>query len=63
MGNLTSVQNFFESSPKQQKNFKCFLDFYKVDRNQPETKWKKIIGLAKTRWVKRYKGYEIYHLL
>ena len=39
------------------------LEFYKVDLNVPETEQKKIIGLAKTRWVERYKAYDTYHLL
>ena len=63
MDNLTSVCNFFENSPKRKKYFKCFLEFYKADLNQPETKWKEIIGLTKTRWVERYKAYDTYHLL
>ena len=49
--NLTSVCIFFENSPKRQKYFECFLEFYKVDLNLPETKRKEIIGLAETRWV------------
>ena len=53
MDNLTSVCNFFENSPKRQKYFECFLEFYKVELNLPEAKWKEIIGLAKTRWVER----------
>ena len=63
MYNLTSVCNFFENSPKRQKYFECFLEFYKVDLNLPETKREEIIGLAKTRWVERYKAYDTYHLL
>ena len=63
MDNLTTVCNFFENSPKRQQYFKCFLEFYKVDLNLPETKWKGIIGLAKTRWVESYKAYDTYHLL
>ena len=58
MDNLTSVWNFFKNSPKRQKYFECFLEFYKVDSNQPEKKWKEIIGLAKTRWVERHKAYD-----
>ena len=50
-----SVCNFFENSPKRQKKFKCFLEFYKVDLNLPETKRKEIIRLVKTRWVERAK--------
>ena len=38
MDNLTSIYNCFENSPKRQKCFECFLEFYKVDLNQPETK-------------------------
>ena len=38
MDNLTSVWNFFKNSPKRQKYFECFLEFYKVDSNQPEKK-------------------------
>ena len=45
------------------KNIECFLEFYKVDLNLPETKWKEIIGLAKSRWVERYKAYDTCHLL
>ena len=41
MDNLTSVCNFFESSPKRQKDFECFLKFYKIDLNLPKTKQKK----------------------
>ena len=63
MDNLTSVCKFFENSPKRQKYFECFLEFYKVDLNLPETKRKEIIGLAKTRWVEIYKAYDTYHLL
>ena len=63
MDNLTSVCNIFENSPKRQKYFECFLEFYKVDLNLPETKQKEIIGLAKTRWLERYKAYDTYHLL
>ena len=48
MDNLTSVCNFFENSPKQQKYFECFLEFHKVYLNLPETNRKEIIGLAKT---------------
>ena len=48
MDNLTSVCKFFENSPKQQKYFECFLEFYKVDLHLTETKGKEIIGLAKT---------------
>ena len=53
MGTLTSVCIFFffENSPKRQKYFECFLEFYKVDLNLPEIKRKEIIGLAETRWV------------
>ena len=36
MDNLTSVCNFFENSPKQQRYFECFLEFYKVDSKQRE---------------------------
>ena len=49
---LNSVCNFFENLPKN-----------KVNLNLPETKRKEIIGLAKTRWVERYKTYDTYHLL
>ena len=63
MDNLTSVCKFFENSPKQQKYFEFFLEFYKVDLHLTETKRKEIIGLAKTRWVEIYKAYDIYHLL
>ena len=45
------------------KYFECFLEFYKVDLNLPETKRKEIIGLAKTRRVERYKAYDTHHLL
>ena len=47
MDNLTSVCKFFENSPKQQKYFEFFLEFYKVDLHLTETKRKEIIGLAK----------------
>ena len=63
MDNLTSVWNFFKNSPKQQKYFECFLEFYKVDSSQPEKKGKEIIGLAKTRWVERYKAYDTYTVI
>ena len=47
----------------RQKCFQCFLEFYKVDLNQRETKWKEITGLAKTEWIERYKAYHTNHLL
>ena len=49
--------------PKRQKYFECFLEFYKVDLNLPEPKRKEIIGLARVRWVERYKDYGTYNLL
>ena len=60
MENLTLAFNFFENLPKQ-KYFECFLEFYKVGLNLPETKRKKITGLAKTRWIERCKAYDTYH--
>ena len=63
MNNLTSFSMFFENSPKRQKYFGCFLEFYKVDLNLPETKREEILGLAKTRRVERCKTYDIYHVI
>ena len=64
MDSLTSDYNFFENSLKWQKYFECFLEFHRVDLNQPETKRKEIIGLTKTSWVvERYKAYHTNHLL
>ena len=63
MDNSTSGCNFIENLPKRQKYFQCFLEFFKVGLNLPETKWKEIIGLAKTRCVERYKACDTYHLL
>ena len=52
MDMLTSVCNFFKICQNNKVNLKL-----------PETKRKEIIGLAKTRWVERYKTYDTYHLL
>ena len=63
MDNSASVCNFIENLPKRQKYFQCFLEVFKVGLNLPETKWKEIIGLAKTRCVERYKACDTYYLL
>ena len=51
MDSLTLDYNFFENSLKWQKYFEYFLEFYRVDLNQTQTKRKEIIGLTKTSWV------------
>ena len=43
MDNLTLVPSFFENSPKLEKYFECFLEFYKVHLNLPKSKWEEII--------------------
>ena len=56
MDNLTKACNFFENLPKPQKYFEYFLELI-VDLNLPQTRWKEIIALAKTRWVQSWTKY------
>ena len=38
MDNLTSVCLFFENSPKRQKFFEYFIEYYKDELNLPDIK-------------------------
>ena len=53
---LTSVCYSISNSPKTQRIFERFIDFYKDDISISESNRKHVIGLAKTRWIKRHKA-------
>ena len=63
MDNLTSVCFFFENSPKQQKFFEYFIEYYKDELKLLDTKRKHILGLSKTRRFERHHAYDMCYLL
>ena len=63
MDNLTTLCFLYENSPKKQRYFENFIEFYIEKLNLSETRLKEIIGFTKTRRVERNKAYRTYLLL
>ena len=63
MDDLTSLCYFLQNWPKRQQYFETFNDYHKDQLSISDSNKKHVIGLAKTRWVERHKGYENYYIL
>ena len=56
IADLTPVCFFFTNSSKRQQYFEKFIDFHNELFKVSETNRTHMIGLSKTRWVKRHKA-------
>ena len=60
---ISSVNLFYEFSPKRKWYFEKFLDFFGEEMGLTEVQRKDIVSLARTRWVERHRAFESYYLL
>ncbi len=59
---ISSVNLFYEFSPKIKWYFEQFLNFYAEEMGPTEVRRKVLVSLARTRWVERHRAFESYYL-
>ena len=60
---ISSVNLFYNYSPKRNWYFEKFLNFFREEMGFTEVQRKDIASLARTRWVERHRAFESYYML